>query len=370
MRGTMFKGGAVLCGLIGVLCLVISQSTMSLVGATLFGIGAYTLWLMSSPKQYNAMLDLQKMIEMPKKSLAAMCKDLQVVDTPLGKPWLCKIFSIKDPVLVYGPDETGSYIYGHWTSGAFCLMGSTDTGLLDPTDEEAWRLEDVDEDRESETGSAYESVSLVGAMEAYMLFFTEYGKRGKVPDQATADKLFTGLSNLKGSLYVFAEDFKLTGQRFFMEDLDGNVLYDVEGTWPLKTLRIKEHGSDEVLFRVTKRILHVLPHYDFYEGDDEEDKIGSFEKKLDFTRDNFHMKLTEGELTMKSVNATLGANYVVKLDGRQIGTISEDLSLTLNNLLFDNMVIEVFDDDYTLLMAALGIMSARELVRDREDGTW
>ena len=24
----------------------------------------------------------------------------------------------------------------------------------------------------------------------------------------------------------------------------------------------------------------------------------------------------------------------------------------------------------TLLMAALGIMSARELVRDREDGTW
>ena len=31
------------------------------------------------------------------------------------------------------------------------------------------------------------------------------------------------------------------------------------------------------------------------------------------------------------------------------------------------MVVEVFDDKYTLLMAALAIMSAREMARDRED---
>ena len=93
----------------------------------------------------------------------------------------------------------------------------------------------------------------------------------------------------------------------------------------------------------------------------------TFKKKLDLGHDNFTMKLGNEQLSMRSVAVTIGSNYIVRLGGRQIGTISENLSLTLHNLLFDNMVVEVFDEQYTLLMAALAIMSAREMARDEDD---
>lgn len=368
MKKIFFRMGAVVLGLLGILLIVVEQSMLCIVAATILWIVSVAVWTMSSAESYNDTMDLEKCVDdMPKMPLGELCQRMQSVETPLGKPWICRMSTLRDPVLVYGPDETGSFIYGHYSGSRFYLFASDNADWLQPKPEDAWRLERV-MTRSEMTGSMYEEVQLTGALEAFQQIFSVYAASGRVPDSAAAHKIFQSADKTVGKIYAFQEDFKLTGQRYAMIDQEGNVLYDIDGTWPLKTLRIYLHGEDTVVFRMTKRILHVMTQYDFYMGED--DFLGSFQKKVDFAHDKFTMDLQGHKLVMRSVATTLGANYVVHVDKRQIGTISQDLSLRIDNLLFDNMVVEVFDDEYTLLMAALGIMSAREKSRDRENNIY
>ena len=368
MRQFLFVVLGIFMILGGCYTLYMDQSDGMIAVSTCLWIVGLALCMMASPKRTNAALDTQKMVELPKMPIESLCKALQDVPTPLGRPWLCKIFSIKQPVLVYGPDARGSYIYARWTLGMFYLISSTDTGLLRPDASNRWRLNGGGRRRQEEADTFYEDhISLTQSLEAYAQFFAAYAEKSQVPDMQTAAKIFGEIGVSQGKLYAFQEDFKLTGQRFQMVDMEGKALYDIEGTWPLKTLRIYAAGSDQAVFRVTKRIFHLLPQYDFYTGETDDKLLGSFHKKLDFVHDSFVMQLGREELSMRSAAAVIGANYIVRLDGRQIGTIGENLNLTLHNLLFDNMVIEVFDDSYTLLMAALAVMSAREMARDREE---
>ena len=64
-------------------------------------------------------------------------------------------------------------------------------------------------------------------------------------------------------VYTFTEDFKLTGQHFELCNPNGDVVYEVEGTMPLKTLCIYDTNHQEV-FRLTKKLMHALPTYQFY----------------------------------------------------------------------------------------------------------
>ena len=368
MRKFLFRciGGILL--LAGCAVLFADQSTVNIVISTCLWIIGFTIWMMASPQNYNEMLDTQKVVEMQKRPLEELCKALKTLPTPLGHPWMCKLFSIKSPVLVYGPDASGSYIYARWFNGQLLLSGNTDTDMLHPADADAWRLKGGGQRRRAEANIFYEeNINIAGILTAYQKLFEAYARANRVPSEQEAAVIFDQAGPLRGKLYVFQEEFKFTGQRFHMVDMDGNVLWDIEGRWPLKTLRILDHNTGEVVFRVTKRILHILAHYDFYAGDDDDQLIGSFRKKLALAHDTFSMQCGDVEITMRSVADTIGANYIVRANGRQIGTIGENLDLSLHNILFDNMVVEVFDDKYTLLMAALAIMSAREMARDRED---
>lgn len=337
-----------------------------ILGSAGFCLG-FCLCVIAFPMQMNSIVDTQKVVKLPEMRMKELCDSLQEIPTPLGKPWMCQIFSISKPVLVYGPDSRCGYIYGHWAMGLFYLNYSTDTELLHPDKENRWRLKGGGKTRQEESGVLYDDqVNLTGLLEAYQHFFEEYAKLKHAPDVHTVEQIFGKAGKSQGKLYAFQENFKWTGQRFSMVDMEGNVLYGIEGTWPLRTLNIYSHDSEQPVFRVKKRILHLLPCYDFYEGESDE-PIGSFTKKIDLGHDNFTMLLGDKQLYMRSVAATIGKNYIVRIDGRQIGTISENLNLSLNNLLFDNMVVEVFEEQYTLLMAALAIMSARETARDEDD---
>ncbi|MGN1179730.1 MAG: hypothetical protein ACI4SD_00845 [Suilimivivens sp.] len=48
-----------------------------------------------------------------------------------------------------------------------------------------------------------------------------------------------------------------------MHDADGNTVYEIDGTVPLKTLFIYDKNHNEV-FRLTKELAHVLATYRFY----------------------------------------------------------------------------------------------------------
>ena len=367
MRKIIFEVVGGLLILAGCYTIYQEQSDTMVIISTCLWIAGLTICIMGSPKSSNQMLDTQKIVELPKIPITNLCKALQAVPTPLGHPWLCKIFSVKQPVLVYGPDERGSFIYGRWAMGMFYLSASANTSLLEPGIADKWRLDGGGQRRQAEAGVFYEEeINLAGRLEAYQHIFEFYAEQGKVPDVQSAAQIFGKAGKSHGKLYAFQEDFKLTGQRFQMIDMAGKVIYEVEGTWPLKTLCIYMPGSSQVVFRVTKRIFHLLPHYDFYQGETEDTLLGAFHKKLDLAHDSFTMQLDGQELVMRSVAATIGANYIVRLGGRQIGTIGENLNLTLDNIIFDNMIVEVFDEKYTCLMAALAIMSAREMARDND----
>lgn len=364
MRKFLLQGAALILILLGCVCIYASQSTFMITISTLLWIGGYAIWLVADPKSYNDTLDLQKMVEI-EGSIAEIYKDMKNIETPLGKPWLCKVFSIKGKALVYGPNVAGDYIYIYRSMGMVCLVGCSNIEFLEPEESQLYRLDVVGKSREDQTDTLYTAVSIAGLLEEMERMYDFYGKNGYAPDAATVKDIFGTNVDKKCELYTFTEDFKLSGQKFFLQDLEGNILYDVEGTYPLKTLRIRKHGEEEVVFRVTKRLLHLLPYYDFYEGEDK--KIGSFSKEIDVSHDSFKMNLPDGILSMRSVVATFGDNYIVRIGSRQIGAISENLNLNINNLVFDNMVIEVFDHKYLLIMAALAIMSAREMSRDRDD---
>lgn len=47
-------------------------------------------------------------------------------------------------------------------------------------------------------------------------------------------------------VYTFTEDFKLTGQHFDLCDNEGNRVFEIEGTAPLRTLSVYDDQHNEI----------------------------------------------------------------------------------------------------------------------------
>lgn len=58
-------------------------------------------------------------------------------------------------------------------------------------------------------------------------------------------------------------------------------------------------------------------------------------------------------------------NFCVTLNGKTLGTILDNLDLKMENIVFDNAVIIAYEEKYLPLLAAMAVMVARELARDR-----
>lgn len=51
-----------------------------------------------------------------------------------------------------------------------------------------------------------------------------------------------------------------------------------------------------------------------------------------------------------------------------IGTIVDNMDLTVGNIMFDNAFLIVYDAKYLPQLTALAVMAARELARDKDGG--
>lgn len=169
--------------------------------------------------------------------------------------------------------------------------------------------------------------------------------------------------SLPSEVYTFNEDFKLTGQHFELHDKDDNLVYEIDGTMPLLSLRIFDSYHNEI-FKMTKEVGHALATYRFYYKGD---LYGTFEKQFTLVRDKFAMQINDGRLELAEIAGSIGHNFSVTLNGRLIGMIMDNLDITLENVFFDNAVIVVYDEKYLPLITAMAVMVARELARD-EDG--
>lgn len=82
------------------------------------------------------------------------------------------------------------------------------------------------------------------------------------------------------------------------------------------------------------------------------------------SHDLFQMETEDGLLEMRKVSESLLGNYIVRMDGKVIGTLEKRYQDLVQDIFFDNYTICVREPRYTPLMAALGVMAAREEARD------
>ena len=185
MRKILIRAGSIVLGLIG--CALVLEEWV--VTATICWIVAATIWILSSKNSSNDNMDLPKFIVMSENLTSEkIMKELGDIDTPLGRPWLCKMMTIKQPVVVYGPDIKHAFIYGYWFDGHFVVMSSRKCDCLKPGAKDKWRIAQKEQSANSDERTAEVNAEL---LEQYREFFEAYAEERKTGlTQKTADIVF------------------------------------------------------------------------------------------------------------------------------------------------------------------------------------
>lgn len=378
MRKWIFRLLGSICVLVSALLYIMAFSgdaqTVMTVFATLFVIGGIALFIMASAKSYNNTSDTIKRVDdVGEITIEEVYHALEDLETSLGKPWMGGIFSISQPCIIWGPNQNEELICAYKAK----LTGSIYVAMYQgmhyiskgPEDEERYEKNRKEHDlriAKYENGNDMDyqelfcyklsQISLLDDLCYEIDLYVKEHRIAPLPNQASRPDA------APGQLYRFNEDFKWTGQAFSLCTMDGEPIYEITGTFPLKNFSIREAGDGREVFSMKKRVLHILPYYDFYQ---EGNKFATLRKKLNMVHTTFTMKTSEGELTLQSVNATIGHNYQVLMNERVVGNICEKLNLTLDNIVFDNFVIYVREEKYRLIITAMAVMVAREMARER-----
>ena len=349
-------GGAVT--LLGIYLMAVGYGeTITLTIATVVLIFGIAIWSMATPENYNSMTDMIAMISMEKpRKIEEFYEAYKNVDTPFGSAWLAKFYTMRQKALVFGPDAKGEYLYFWLTKdghvgylGYSFIEGFIKKKLTTPV----YPIhEDVAENLADHLSYHSDLMMFQCELKANLEHFV---KTGTVQP-------FQKIS--ASQIYTFTEDYRLTGQHFDLEDTDGNLVYEIDSTVPLKTFYIYDAMHTEI-FRMTKELLHALPTYRFYLYGE---PYGVLKKQFALVRDQFSMELPEGKLELREYAGSIGHNYSVKLNGTMIGAIVDNMDLTVGNIMFDNAFLIVYDAKYLPQLTALAVMAARELARDKDGG--
>lgn len=315
-------GGAVT--LLGIYLMAVGYGeTITLTIATVVLIFGIAIWSMATPESYNSMTDMIAMISMEKpRKIEEFYEAYKNVDTPFGSAWLAKFYTMRQKALVFGPDAKGEYLYFWLTKdghvgylGYSFIEGFIKKKLTTPV----YPIhEDVAENLADHLSYHSDLMMFQSELKANLEHFV---KTGTVQP-------FQKIS--ASQIYTFTEDYRLTGQHFDLEDTDGNLVYEIDSTVPLKTFYIYDAMHTEI-FRMTK-------------------------------------ELPEGKLELREYAGSIGHNYSVKLNGTMIGAIVDNMDLTVGNIMFDNAFLIVYDAKYLPQLTALAVMAARELARDKDGG--
>lgn len=308
----------------------------------------------------NSYSDLLKQIPLDKPSnIEELFQTLKDYKTPLGTPSLVRMKFMKTPAIVIGPDPSEYYIYCYFNKdGRILNIGETFINTVtEVIAESSEKFEGINEDEYTTNDILCWNSSIWLLMQNLFDALTEYFKTGILNPLK---------SQQKAKVYTFDEQFKLLGQKFHVCDTEQNVVYNVEGTAPLVSISVKNPATDFEEFKMVKQIDKILTTYNFYKDGKH---YATFHKDPNLYRDIFVMDTPDGKFELKENTAFFGANYTVKLNDELIGTIMDDVSLTIRNFVFDNSVIYVYNDKYTALMAAMAVMVAREIARDRNNSS-
>ncbi len=356
MKGIILKLISISIGLFSFWLMYIGDfEDFYIVIGTIVLIAGVTMYIMSDPKTYNSSVSSTKQIANTRKlTVQDFYEAFKNQETILGKPWLGKIKGIRNKSLIFGPSENGDFLYLHKMFGSFYLAYNPASFWISDLKERADSIEKKEVNIFSDEDIICYSLLSQSAIEDIFNVLNIFSNTGEVTSFFDDRDL--------GEIYRFNEDFKLTGQKFTLTDYEGNPIYEINSTIPLKTFYMNDMSTGEEVFKMTKRLLRITDHYDFYMNNE---KYGTFKQKIDIMHDTFVLETSDGLLEMQSINDMLGTNYIVKLNNKVIATIAESLNLTAHNLVFDNFILHVRKKQHVPLITALAVMVARELKRDQ-----
>ena len=338
-----------------------SQYNLYITYGTLLLIASFTFLQFACASIYNEMNDTVKTATNKNGvGLDQIFEAFKDLETCFGKPWRGKLKPLGNKAILFGPNSEGEYIYVHaFGKGRVSIAQNDQPSYILPKKRDEWRLEvteapDVPDRLDDIIRYQFVTASILPELTRRIQEFLDTGIADLSP-------MGIGKSEL---VYIFNEEFTWNGQDFSLFDTDGNEEIRVVAPIPCKTFRLFEPQSGEEVFMLTKRIFHIMPTYDLFESGR---KIGRMKKRLIFHHKHFVAETPRGKLEMRNMNATIGSNYQVRLGGKQIGTVARILNVELSNIVFDNYVISVTAREFLPLMAAMGVMAAREAQRDKID---
>ncbi|WP_461207884.1 LURP-one-related/scramblase family protein [Clostridium sp. DL1XJH146] len=330
-------------------------NTFYIVIATCALIACVVVWQYRSQETYNSWNDTIKMIfNTNKTSIDNIYEAFKSMDTVLGKPWIGKIKTVKENCIIFGPNAEGEYIYVLASKeDRIQLVHNSEPGFIVPMEGEEWRLnfKEIEKDNTDKIlRYRFATIFMIKELTDKIDRFLETG----IPDLNPI-----GIE-MDTDIYLLYEKFKWFGQDFYLNDVQENKKMEISSRIPCKTFHIKQVADGMEMFKITKKIFHFMPHYAMYEHGN---KIGVIKKKLVFKHNYFVSDSIYGKLELRSMNATIGRNYQVTIENKQIGIISEKLNIQLQNIIFDNFVLVVNDPKYFSLMIAMAVMVEREKKR-------
>jgi len=101
--------------LVGIsICIIIRfyESIFAVIVGTFILIAGITVWIFSDSKKYNESVPNSGMITFDSAtSIEQIFDKFKMIDTPLGKPWIGKLKTLKNKAMIFGPDKEGNFVY-------------------------------------------------------------------------------------------------------------------------------------------------------------------------------------------------------------------------------------------------------------------
>lgn len=335
------------------------EGTEPALAFTVILIEALYFLFQAAPNIYNNMVDKVYVVDDLREPLDSLCEKFQSVETPYGRPWLGKVKMLPEKCIIYGPTSNDSYLFCNYASGRFTITVADDISYLEENkDLEDHRLTTEIGFSNYDIGQIQNIISMLYP-KMYYEMFSHFVKTGETKWVSSDYEI-----PVNDNIYGFDEDFKIKKQEYHLLNQDGKAIYDINSDFVRKTFIISSAQTGDEVLKITKRIFHIMPKYDFYKDGQ---KYGSLRQKVAFTRDVFKLNTIDGVIEVREINTTIGVNYAVFLNGKVLGIISEKINMNLKNIIFDNYILTVFNDKYMSLLSGLAIMAEREKVRDRRE---
>ena len=329
--------------------------------------------------EYNDKVDSVKRIQCTEDiTIEDVFNMLKNSVTSFGKPRLAEITFIKGKSIVIGPNLWGDYLIIYKNGKDFYVSVQSEAYFIkepkltkESEEIQENKVEEVIEDKEEDDLLAFDneyesdaegwlnkvfySIDIYALYEKISLFIEKYIEN--------KDTVYEDYKYVPGCFYRLEENTERSGSSYILTDLEDDSVYDIDGCLPYKSFKIYDHMTGSELFKVIRRWRIYYTIYDFYKGDN---KYGTFIKESSFAKPEFLMSSLDGEVRMRKSVSKGGVYYIVKVKGEVVGIIAEHLSSLLNNPDLDVCMIQVKNERFKNIVAALATMIASNHNNDSE----